>query len=390
VIKIQALTRLMVLSIISLNVANADILSPFFTKNSAKSLFTAEISLHKAGSFILLPENKVSKQNAEIADTQQKAEALLSSMKLSSMNQNIPATQITQETASDPNLTPEQALLQKYGNPFEPAAVNAIKDAPKPFQAMIEALHSGQDELAFKYAIQYVRYQKDMEEVNKKAISLIGQGSVREGVLPVESWASSPEHQEYFYLRNIDLGEPKVKEEKVQTNSKLSLKAKELLLRAKENKHALINEVEKLDSETLELDEEEERARARQELKGRVPVDPKGQVDVYFFFNPKDKVAMGIAQDIENIYQNSLNDEKIEFIGMTIKQFHATKTKVFKDLTNVTFPILGGSALAEQLNISKSPSLVLITRNTLIPHVETEIRSFYYLDELMKIMKGEM
>lgn len=381
-IKIQALTRLMVLSIISLNVAKADILSPFFTKNSAKSLFTEEISLHKASSFVFLPENKLAKKNAEIADTQQKAEAIFSSMK-----QNVPATQISQES-TDPNLTPEQALVQKYGNPFEPAAINAIKDAPKPFQAMIEALHQGQDELAFKYAVQYVRYQKDMEEVNKKAISMIGQGSVREGVLPVESWASSPEHQEYFYLRNIDLGEPKVKEEKVQTTSKLSLKAKELIEHAKENKYALLDEVEKIDSETLEIDEEEERKRARQELKGKVPVDPKGQVDVYFFFDPKDKVAIAIAKDVEKLYQESLNDEKLEFIGMTIDELNLSKKDIYQSITKTTFPVLSGKNLGTQLGVKDSPTYVLITRNSINYKLINGENSIYYIDELVKIMQG--
>lgn len=364
----------------------ADVLSPFFTKNGAKSLFSNQIALKKANNYVLLPKKKLTlvDENQEI---QEQAKEIYKAFK-----SDIPEQ--VQETTEAPKVydSAEAELIDKYGSPFESADVSAIKDAPKPFQAMIKALHMGEDELAFKYAVQYVRYQRDMDQVNKKAISMIGQGFVREGMLSEESWASSPEHQEYFYLRNIDLGEPEKENDtanyvKKYTN-KLNKKAQEIIARSNRAKYELIEDVEQIDSESLEINEEEERRIARAELKGKIPVDPKGQVDVYFFFNPQDKIALGISKDIQKIYELSKENDKLEFLGMTEDFYSETDIKVYKVKTKADFPVLSGSKLAKELQLTNFPSLVFITRNSFNYYKLSEIKSYYYIDELIKIMQG--
>lgn len=384
--KLQSFTNILVIIILLAGSAVADILSPFFTKNGARSLFSNQIALKKADAYVLLPKKKVSLINEEQV-IQQEASEIFNAMK-SDMSPAQSAMKTKKEYESV-----EEEMIDKYGSPFEPASVSAIKDAPTPFKAMIESLHKGEEELAFKYAVQYVRYQRDMKEVNKKALSMIGQGFVREGVLSENSWASSPEHQEYFYLRNIDLGEPDNENEAIKSvnkyTNKLNKKAQEIIARSKQAKYQLIEDVEKIDSETLEIDEEEERKRARAELKGKIPVDPMGQVDIYFFFEPKDKIARGIAKDVQKIYEISEGDDKLEFVAMTVNRYVSGEAKRYSLLTKTDFPILSGTKLAKQLDVIKSPSYIFISRNTFNYYKLEDFKSYYYIDELIKIMKGE-
>lgn len=351
----------------------------FYEKNSAKSVFGKAAKIKAPKEIVMLLPEKIEEDEKEVEEV---------------INQGITTkaatSEITTTTVEDKNLSLEQQLQKKYGNPTEEFPVTGIDSAPVPFRAMIEALDKGDKELAFKYAVQYVRYRRQLEQVTNQAVSLVGQGYVREGVLPENSWASSPEHQENFYLRNLDIGEDKLKTEPAPpTVSKLSLKAQEIIKRSKEAKFNLVDqEVEKIDTETLKVDEKTEKEQAKKELKGKVPVDPKGQIDIYFFFDPQDKVAMGLAKDIEKIYEMSQKDKKLEFVGLTIDKINISEIEYFNAMTQTKIPFISGSNLAEQMDIKKSPTTVFVTHNTMQYYKLEEVKSIYYIEELIAYMQG--
>jgi hypothetical protein len=59
--------------------------------------------------------------------------------------------------------TLEERLIELSGKPEEDAPVLADEKAPKPFKAMMIAMQEGRDDLAIKYARQFVRYLQDVQ-----------------------------------------------------------------------------------------------------------------------------------------------------------------------------------------------------------------------------------
>ena len=108
-----------------------------------------------------------------------------------------------------------QKIEAKYGSPDKQHPVSAIKDAPAPFKAMIEALDGGDRYLAFKYAVKYADYTKRLTELNGSAMGMLGNIDVMKGDLSDGSWADSPEYAEEKALM-IKYQEEKRKEKGVE------------------------------------------------------------------------------------------------------------------------------------------------------------------------------
>ena len=63
--------------------------------------------------------------------------------------------------------------------------------------------------------------------------------------------------------------------------------------------------------------------------------------------------------------------------------------EAFRDNTAVTFPIHNGESLAVRLGVGVSPTMVFVTQTKAKPWFEEGLRSFYFMDELLKIMQGK-
>ena len=363
--------------------AHSQDVKPFFSHDGARDIFTRDINRTASAEYELLPISQVSEEpKAGLSDSaiDEAASKLI-------------------DAASSPNsrdgnkeMSLADRLQEEFGDPSEDYFMGAQKDSPAPFRAMMVALKEGDKELAFRYAVQYAKYQRDVREIRKKMVSLIGQSKVKIGELPPESWASNPAYQEDWYLRELDLGDEDSLEERSSSRPlKIDSEAQKLLARAQESKFSLFDKDKKvkIDSESLQLEEEDERAAARSRLTNRLPRAGAGKINIYFFMDPMDPIARGIAPDIDKLSKLAEKDESLNFIGFTLGRYNNVNVQEYKWKSGAKFPIIGGEELAESLKLKVSPSVVFHIEDNGLSHVEEGPRSFYYLDEAIQIMRGK-
>jgi len=352
---------------------------PIFPRDSAKSVFDRDIFIVPSQGFsILLPEKPKSPMLEALPQPKPAGEEFAAA---------------PQAAPAAPAMTPVERIIQEYGDPSEPTPVKAVDTAPKPYRAMLEALNAGDEQLAFRYAVKYVRYMRDLEKVTGQAVALEGQAMMREGLLPPGSWPSDPQYRQYHYLQNVEVGAAKdgsAGGDLKAYQSELDAGAREIIRRIKESEYDLFERPVRDGAAVADqLDEAAERRRARAMLTGRVPVDPLGKVDVYFFFRPYDREVRAMAADIERFYQSLKSDGRANFAALTIDHLSPVEVSAFRSEGRVTFPVIAGARLAEKFKVIKSPTTVFVAQSSGRIFVDPGLRSFYYLDELLRIMQGK-
>ena len=288
-------------------------------------------------------------------------------------------------------LSPRDKILQAYGDPSQAHPVKAIDNAPAPYRAMYECLRINDEECAFRYAMQYVRYQRDLENTIDRATAIEGKAMMREGLLPRGSWADKPEWRDYDRLMSLKLdgkdadGEGDLRQE--DTSKRLDAETRAKLARVKGQQYDLFGNQKTTDPIAKQLNEREERAKARRILQQKVPVDAEGRVDVYCFIRPYQEDTQAIAGDIEKLYQRSLKDKRINFAALLLDRYDTSKIDYYRENTGATYPIKDGMQLGETLGVSKAPTLLFVTQDGR-QHTEEGLRNFYYYDELLNLMQG--
>lgn len=281
-----------------------------------------------------------------------------------------------------------EEIKEVYGDPNEPEPILADEKAPRPYKAMLQALHIGDEKLAYAYARKYVVFMRDLRESINKAMILQGLGQYVEGEKGEDSWVMGEEYKEYHDLLKEDLGEMKKPEaNKPPTEEEIQTKAIEALEKAK-TEYAFKSDAAR-DSVILELDEDQERGRARRSLTGQIPVDRQGPIEVMFFFRDQDQNAIGIAPDIQRLHQALSEDPRADVKAFTIDQLNKANISDFRQKTGADFPVISGKKFAESFGISKSPTVVLVTIKDSRFHIIEKAENYFYLHEAVQIMKGE-
>lgn len=307
--------------------------------------------------------------------------------------------------------SPTEALMAKYGDPQKDAPVLAQDSAPKPFRAMMEALDSGDDKLAYQYAQQYVRHIHNLDQRTKRAM-LIQSMALEKTGLAASPMKGDPE---YEALRNTleeddDTLGPKAAEMQAESVApraeQLDPRARAMIQRvlATEDKQEL-----KLESSsghqsgdksgakpradetsTVEspLNEQTERARIRQALAGRTPVDPKGQVDIYFFLRTTDQKSIAMGKEIQALAARIPVEQGVRLVGLTLDMEDESSIATYRQRSGAQFPIKNGLTLAKRLKIKTVPATVAVARTTFDAVIEDGFRKSYYLEELIKFMQG--
>lgn len=362
-------------------------LDPVYTKDSARDIFSRPIKKEKAKDAIYLRPRQLEDTKAEepVANDGEEAPGVVKAA-------------VEAPTGDNEALDPKDRILKEFGDPEKTHPVKAVDNAPAPFRAMLEAIKIGDRKLAMKYAIQYTRYREELARVQQEAMAISGQAKIREGVLPPDAWPNSPDLKEYHYLQNIDLeaednlglqGDQRVSE--TARRASLLKDTQEILQGAFEQNYGLFKDsprkIEAIDSVTLELDEEEERQKARQRAGQLVPKDPQGKVQILYFLDLNDEKVMGLADDIERLYK-SARKEKANFMAFTLNKRSKVSVSTFKRITGTSFPITDGGTFSAQLKIKKSPTTVFVAGSTGQSYIEEGLQNFYYLDEIMKMMQG--
>jgi hypothetical protein len=242
---------------------------------------------------------------------------------------------------------PEGDLVSKYGDPSTEFPVTAQENAPLPFKGMMAALQVGDKKLAAQYAKQYVQYMQKLDKTAKDAVQL--------------------------------------QMEAEQLLSQAGAEKDPAALASAEIPQAA--GVEKASLKPLS-DEESIRKEMREKIAGKAPVDPKGEVEFYFFFRSNDPKSIQMGAEFEKFAAANSSDPKLLIKALTSEKEDQGTIEAYRAKSGAKFRIENGSEFARQLGITKVPAIAAIAKNSGQATIEEGIRNFYYLDELLKAMKG--
>lgn len=298
------------------------------------------------------------------------------------------------ETEELSKLENKEDIVNAFGDPFEREPVRAQDNTSTSFQGMMAAMDAGHTELAFLYAMKQARYKKAVLENSKKAAILEALAMVRDGELTSDAWVMKDDYQEYHYLLDMSLDkgleaeEQKEDEEDPEVQEQLRQEALKLMAEAEKELSEKKSKNDLFDDIPLELDEEEERVHART-LAKKVPVDPKGQVDVFFFFRERDQNAINMAPEIQQLFKDAKKDKNVNVIGFTLDVPNGARVQRFREKTKVDFNILPGQKLAAGLGITNSPTVLLVGKTNQTSYSVEKVENYYFLHEVLQMMKGK-
>jgi len=288
-----------------------------------------------------------------------------------------------------------QAILAKYGDPQENAPVLAKDDAPRPLKALMEAKEAGNDELAFQYARQYVRFLRSAQDRTLYNTGLLGKAMIREGILPENSWAKSDQFGEQQRLLEKDQAKAKAAESEAQLETgevavqSLDDETKDMLERAKaaEDYPSALNKKDAL-PEAPVLDERTERLKIQANLRGKVPLAKDGKLDIFLFVRPFDMNSRSGVANFEKLYRSYSGDSKINFVAFTMESTPQADIDNFQRWGHLHFPMRNGGDTTRALGVKNSPTLIFSVNQTGEFLKEDANKPYYVLDELLLAMKG--
>jgi hypothetical protein len=219
----------------------------------------------------------------------------------------------------DKKFKSREEIINAFGDPNERQPVLARPDAPQSMQAILQARELGDKELEQAYIKQHVDYLLELDD-RTKAVSL---DIARE----VERRKAGGE-------------------EEADTNPALFGKVQQDKPAAKAKRPS------------------EVAIQIPAALRSKIPVDPKGEVDVIWFIHPGDADVLAMAPAVQQIFNRSKSDRSVSFTAMTIGALDQQAVTDFRRKAQVSFPIRSGFSLARGLGYSKSPTIVVMSRST--------------------------
>jgi hypothetical protein len=349
----------------------------FFKSGSASSVFTEETSL--------TDQPKLQMLNARI-----EPEPVENASIRLRLNSSSPQSAVAKEELS--KLPLADRLKVEFGGPGGEPEITPEQNAPKPFKAAIAALEGGDSELAFKYARQWARYQRNLKERSKKVSDLTIAAMQLEGMVDAPELSELPEYSEARQLFEKARNEELDVASAARTIS-LPETSRTLLNRALEDEDQSysIGETSKKEVEKPRFTSEaEEQRAARSEFSSLgAPRDPKGKVAVYCFFRHTDKDALISLALLDYLAVENQHDERLRFAGFTLDNQTDFNPMQFQQAARLSIPIRPGADFADQLKIKRSPTFVAVAVSSGSAFVIEGPKSSVYLKELVRFMQGE-
>lgn len=345
----------------------------FFPKNSAQTIYGPALQMKEGQDPNILPVAPPPLEEAPPPETTQ---------------EKAPSEQKAQAPI-DPKLSPGENVVKRFGDPKLDAPIETVDNAPKPFKAMMAALEAGDKDLAYQYARQYVRHVHNLQARVQQVVGMTGIAMEKEGYVAENSWVKDPKYdaERLIAERNSQSDEATGPIGQIPLRARSDAQA--LLDQAKaEEKAAAENEEDvPVKSRAAKL-EEDARARARASFKGKVPVDPKGKVDIYLFINPADRSSVNMAREIQKFKRELAQPENVNIVAFSIEQTRPEVLQAFKAQSNIDYPVVSGAKLAAQLKVTKSPTTVFVAQTIARAVPQAGVKPAYAIDELVKVMQG--
>lgn len=355
----------------------------FFDSDSARTSFQPEpenLSGPEFGVFNanLKRESLKEKLKREEEEERKKEEALL----------NARMGAAPQEESGE--LASTQDVLKKFGNPNEEPEVLATKDAPKPFQGMMAALHLGDEKLAKDYARQYAKYMRTTKERALRTANLAGLAMATDGSIDETSqfWNTATEEEKNLFKDDIEA----LKQADALSKGELSDKAKELIKLAIEEEDVEPKNypVQVAEKKGYLGTKEEQIAFAREQHRKAALRDQKGEIDVFLFVNTKQDESLFAAGYMERVFQSIKSDKRVRFAALSLGLDSESDRELFRIRGSIEYPIIAGNDIAKDLKVTRAPTIAFVSKNSGKVVLEVGRRGEHYLLERIRLMQGRL
>jgi hypothetical protein len=277
----------------------------------------------------------------------------------------VPVSQPDQQPAQaqDTPLTREQ-IIAKYGPPEKQRYIKAQKEAPPEMQALIDALNSGDKELAWGYAVAMARRTEQLQDVVGKATQI--------QLLAMEALGMRPEAK-------IDEENQQVSPERAAFRA-LMEKTKQERLSKK------LNVDNALKAESADPSDTWTTGQGAQAQP--VPVDPAGKVKLLVFFNESDPETTEMVESLKTLRNKVPSDAQFSVFGLTKRTYAPAGLKKLGANTGFPYPLLNGEALSQDLQIVTYPTYVFVALTSKQTYRLEGKRTADEVEKVVRLMKG--
>ncbi|NMC63962.1 MAG: hypothetical protein GYA55_12435 [SAR324 cluster bacterium] len=358
-------------------------IDPIFPQDSAATTFAKETKLGG--------NTSIGNFDAEVGVKKPTPKPTISMRRDAERNNAIP------DQFKNPYPKDRQSIISTFGDPSEDVPIKAIDNAPPPFKAMMAAHQAGDQELAHAYARQYVRYIKNTQASVENINKMTDLAMEMEGMRQPSGREDSDYDEESRRLIEKDLKRIRGEAEDGLYVANMQPEIRELLNEAEEAEEegrprptATSKKREELFPSGYDpgFDEKKARQLARRSIAGRVPVDPKGQAQVYIFMRPDDAKNAALAQEVETLNQR-VKGRDVKILGVVpVEHMSPYDIQQLQASQNLSFPIRASLSLGPKLGVMKYPSIIVAAPNIARYVLEEGFRPYYYIDELVKAVQG--
>ncbi len=213
------------------------------------------------------------------------------------------------------------------------------KDAPSSIRDGFSALVSGDKETAQAYASRWTQYMTDMMFYIREWTALVAKTLHDQGKLDEEGYYRAPDM--------ID----------------------QALVEARQDMGSVFSPSHK-------------------DAMRKIEADPKGEVEVLYFFSLNCKFCRTMASDVERLYQATKNDSNVRMTAVTLGKTPDSWLDSYKKYTGLTLPIAQGEKVARQLQVAFVPAVVVVTSNSKKAYIKSGEQSFENMYEFVRVAQG--
>jgi len=274
-------------------------------------------------------------------------------------------------SAAPQEFTSGEDVLKAYGDPTKDAPVLAQDNAPKPFKAMMAAFETGDDQLAYQYARQWVRYMGNIQKRTQRVVEAAKAAQQGEAILS-DTAAESNHLRQMIVNDNANLA------------ANLDPRAQAILKQAEADESvAPQNSQNPLEQQELKAREE-----VRRQIAGKIPVDTQGRADVYVFLGVNDKDSEKFALLANQIYERASMIKNVNFAAFSTARLNKDAMVRISQRLGLKFDLLVGDSFSKELQLRETPAVVIVSPTSGKVIKETGDKPFFYYDELIAAVQG--
>ena len=303
------------------------------------------------------------------------------------------------------------------GDSSEKPFIRPSENAPGEFQVMQACLQRQDYECANKYAEKYIKANVISEQLHTEVRKLTESKLRKQGLLPNSIESEEPDYENLELFGSGDVSaKPKVDEqgkpEAISTDEDQKINAGPSVGQLPSTVQALLREGEQREDQyvnknraeirppkeddlgggellrMLSIPEDKQRKQANDLYKNSLTKDTNGAARVYFFFRHDDLNAFAMLPVLERVYQAHKDDKGFIMLAFSLSSMTSAELSAMKNKTHVSFPLRSGSAIAKQMEISQSPTILVVAPSSGNFAKEQGVRGFGFVDELVRLVDG--